>query len=530
MAKYNKKVTPVAATVVTTHQGGTGFQLKPELELMSLLANGINNTFYEKETEQDKRLASLVTEVSKKDPELVAKMLVYTRSVIGQRSVTHRGAVALLPTITGREFAKYLFTKRERNGNEGGLIYRLDDMLEIAACYFALNPGKRLPNSMVKGFKQALEAADAYTLAKYQGKDKAVSLVDLINLVHPKPVGEMEDVFKKLMKGELKQFNTVEDKNTKVGQVVAAKVKSGEITKDEAAAELKAAKNETFTELVGEKTIGYLALLRNLRNILENSPTQQLINDTVNAITDEKAIRKSLVFPHQIDLALEVLLTELGNKANPFIKALNDAYELAIPNLSELGATGTTAIVYDQSSSMMSKIHTGLGRHGSTGAIEKAALIAATLAKGLSADVYAFDASCMNKKYNVNDSVNTIKNMFNKAPGGSTNFSTIFPALSSRYDRIFIISDMQGSDAIGTSISGYKSKFGVDPYIYCVNLCGYNNSMVKPGSKVFQLFGYSAEIYDIIKKQETDFNTLLNEVKKINIVPKSFKKSFGLLK
>jgi hypothetical protein len=31
------------------------------------------------------------------------------------------------------------------------------------------------------------------------------------------------------MSGELKQFNTVEDKNTEAGQEVAAKVKSGEL-------------------------------------------------------------------------------------------------------------------------------------------------------------------------------------------------------------------------------------------------------------------------------------------------------------
>lgn len=520
MAKYNKKATPVAATVVTTHQGGTGFQLKPELELMSLLANGINNTFYEKETEQDKRLNYLIQEVAKKDAELVAKMLVYTRSVIGQRSVTHRGAVSLMPVISGREIAKFLFTKRSRKENAGGLIYRLDDMLEIAACYFALNSGKRLPNAMVKGFKQVLENSDAYELAKYQGKDKSVSLVDLVNLVHPKPSEKMMETFKSLMNGELKQFNTVEDKNTKAGQEIAAKVKEGEISQAEAEVELKKAKEATFKELVDEKTIGYLALLRNLRNILNNTNDAQLIKDTCAALTDEKAIKKSLVFPHQIDLALEILLNELGTKATPFVKALNEAYEKAIPNLSELGATGRTAVIFDESGSMTSG-RTQIGNIRISPAIEKAALIAATLAKGLNADVYSFDTKFRARSFNPNDSVNTIKNSFIKADGGGTYFNIIFEKLPQRYDRVFIISDMQGADAVGGTLSGYKSKFGVDPYVYCINLCGYANSMVNPNNKkVFQLFGYSSEVYEIVKKQEIDYNALLNEVKKINIVPK----------
>lgn len=85
---------------------------------------------------------------------------------------------------------------------------------------------------------------------------------------------------------------------------------------------------------------------------------------------------------------------------------------------------------------------------------------------------------------------------------------------------------MQGSDNIskGSSFQSYKNKFG-DPYIYCINLCGYGTTMFNPSNKkVAQIFGYSAEIYDIIKKSEVDYNALLNEVKKINIYPKNYVK------
>ena len=108
----------------------------------------------------------------------------------------------------------------------------------------------------------------------------------------------------------------------------------------------------------------------------------------------------------------------------------------------------------------------------------------------------------MKMNYNPLDSINTIKNSFNKADMGGTQFSTIFPALQGAYDRVFIISDMQGADAVGGTLTQYKTKFGVDPYVYCVNLCGYGNSMMNPNNKkVFQLFGYSSELYEIIKNQ-----------------------------
>lgn len=528
MSKYNKtKVAPVVATV-TTHQGGTGFALKPELELMSLLANGIKDTFYEKETEQDKRLANLINQLAKQDAILVAKMLIYTRAKIGQRSVTHRGAVELAKYMSGADWGKYFFDKRSRNGNAGGIVYRLDDILEIVACYAALNPsptkrkdGKktlRLPNSMKKGFKAALEQADEYEIAKYQGNTKEISLIDVVNLVHPTPTSKNANAFKKLMKGELTQFNTIEDKNTKAGQEVAAKVKEGEITEAEAKVELAKAKETNFKELVEDKVLGYLALIRNLRNIIQNTKDASLIKGVCDQLTDEKAIKKSLIFPHQIDLALEMLLVE-GYDARAFIKSLNDAYELSIPNLSELGAHGRTAVVYDESGSMTSyKSFIAPGKTCSN-AIAKAALITATLAKGLGADVYSFDSSCRKRSYNQGDTVNTLKNNFLVANGGGTNFSSIFPALTDRYDRIFIISDEQGSDKLGLTVENYKKKFGVDPYIYCINLNGYGTTMFKPSSKVFQVFGYSAEIYEIIKKYEVDYNTLLNEVKKIEFIP-----------
>jgi hypothetical protein len=123
MGKYNTKASKTpAATPVTNHNGGTGFKLGSKLELVSLLAAGIGNTFYEKETEREKRLATLIAECAKKDAEFVAKALVYTRSVIGQRSVTHRGAVELAKFLSGDELGKRFFSKRERK-NKRVVLY-----------------------------------------------------------------------------------------------------------------------------------------------------------------------------------------------------------------------------------------------------------------------------------------------------------------------------------------------------------------------------------------------------------------------
>ena len=520
--RYNKNTEVLE---VENHQGGTGVKLDPKFELIGILATGFNDNFYESLGQRETRFVELIKQLAKKDIEFLAKALVYTRTVTGQRSVTHFGATHLAKFLSGNPIAKRFFTKRDRKENSGGIIYRLDDILEIIACYQHFNPEKPLPAAMKRGFKLALETADKYELAKYQGKGKKVSLVDVVNLVHPKPSKGMESTFKLLMTGELKQFNTVEDKNTSAGKEVASKLKAGELTQAEAAVELQEAKEDNYRELIESGKIGYLALIRNLRNILNNTKDSKLVDSACGLLTDQKLVRKSLVFPHQIDLALEILLLEVPTSANrnKIVKALDQAYELAIPNLTELFPFGRTAIVFDTSASMTSYKCQVNGKTIEKAPIEKAALIAATLAKGIAADVYHFASGCVSLNYNPNDSVNTLKQGFMNhigEIGHGTEFGSIFNTLmqNGKYDRVFVISDMQGGDSImhQSPYQSYCKKYGL-PYIYSLNPVGYSTTMFKPTNKLIQLFGYSADIYEYIKRAEIDPKAILKEIEKIKI-------------
>ena len=514
MSRYNTKTVAKVQTV-TNHQGGEGYKYDPKTEMVAILATGFDNTYYEKLSDRETRFKDLIVDIAKKEPEFVAKALVYARAVMGQRSVSQFGAVALTPLLSGRAIARRFFSKRDKKGNIGGIVFRLDDMLEIVACYQHFNPGKPLPNAMKKGFKAALEAADAYELAKYQGKNKQVSLVDVVNLVHPTPRETMQETFKQLMNGNLKQFNTVEDKNTQAGQEVAKKVKEGKITKEQAQVELKEAKESNYAELIKTRKIGYLALLRNLRNILGTTNNAELIKEACDILTDEKLIKQSLVFPHQIDLALEVLIQEVGaQKALPFVKACDKAYELSIPNLVELFSHGRTAVVFDSSGSMSSSIKLANRNQGSKSAIEKAALIAATLGKAINADVYHFADRCDAIKYNPLDSVNTLKNQFlakQGVVGYGTNFTDIFNKVGGgKYDRVFVISDLQGNAYLERN--AYKNT-----HVYSIDLVGYGTTMFKPGNRVYQLFGYTAEMYEMVKRVELDPKAIIKAIEAIEI-------------
>jgi 60 kDa SS-A/Ro ribonucleoprotein len=563
MAKYNQKVEKEVRPT-TTHQGGSGFTQKPEYELVGILATGMGNNFYESEGEREKRFMEVLAKVAKKNKLFAAKALIYARSVFGQRSVTHFGAVEMLPHLQGDSLGKKFFSKRDKKAKRGGIIYRLDDMTEILAAYLAKNgQDASIPNSIKKGFKDAIEHADAYELAKYQMKGKSVSLVDIVNLVHPKETerngtidvakdeylkstsgtkfvgAEYNEVsegivrvpaLRALVLGILKQFDTVEDKNTEAGKVVAEKVKSGEITREQATVELNEAKTENYKELIETKKIGYLALLRNLRNILKTSDTA-LLDKACELLVEPKFIRKSLVWPHQIDLAMEVMLIEFsGTQLAKVTRALGEAYEASIPNLAELFPFGKTAIVYDTSGSMSGgwgggcKMSYNGKSHGiNSSPLEKAALVAATFAKGVNGDVFHFGTSCKNVKgWNLNDSVNTLKRHFvaqSGRCGHGTYYQNIFPELAKvggKYDRVFIMTDEQSADSVERSHKAYCDKFGT-PHVYFINLVGYGPTVMKANTKVHRIFGYSADIYELARKTEIDPAAVIKEINAIEI-------------
>ncbi len=564
MAKYNTKRESVVKTT-TTHQGGKGYTQTPEAELIGILSTGIQNTFYEQESEREIRLRELIDKIAKKDKEFAAKALIYARNVFGQRTVTHLGAVNLAPHLSGDPLGKRFFSKRNRNKNEGGLIFRLDDMAEILACYFKKN-GKDapIPNALKKGFRDALENADTYELAKYQAKGRGISMVDIVNLVHPRETSKngtvvvLEEEYLKatsgtkfvgnqyqktedgkviipalraLVLGLLKQFNTSEDKNTKAGQDVAAQVKAGEITQEEAKEVLTEKKTENYEELIRTKKIGYIALLRNLRNII-NTGKNELLDEACELLVNKDFIRKSLVWPHQIDIAQEIMLVEFsGKQLQKVTKALGIAYENSIPNLDNLLPEGRTAVVFDTSGSMQGSYY-GTRVHINQGAkktainsspVEKAALIAATFAKGTGGDVYHFGVSCARiTGFNPNDAINTLKKNFSSRIGEcghGTHYDNILPTLAKeggQYDRVIIITDEQGCDSFERSYKEYSNKYGT-PYIYFVNICGYGPTMAKAGNRVFRLFGYSADIYEAIPKLEMNIKEVIDAINRIEI-------------
>jgi 60 kDa SS-A/Ro ribonucleoprotein len=476
MSRFN---TNTIGTKTVNKEGGEAYSQSPELELVSvLLTSFANDTFYEKAEDKFDRLKALVKQV---DPLFAAKAAVYARKEFGMRSITHVLAGELAKVASGKEWAKRFYS---------AVINRPDDMTEIVS--YLLSNGQKLPNALKKGFANAFNSFDAYQLAKYRGETKNVKLVDVVNLVHPIPENGNKEALEQLIKGTLKSIDTWEAKLTQAGQ--SAETDEG---KEEA-------KKEAWADLIKTGKMGYFALLRNLRNLMESVP--ELEADIITQLTNREKIKKSLVLPFRFFTAITEL-EKLQNTRN-IVSAINDAAEISLDNVPKL--SGKTLIAVDTSGSMS-------GRPA-----DIAKMFGAILYKTTDSMLLTFSDDAKYVTLNPGDSLLSLMRNIPFISGG-TNFNAIFDRSTAKFDRIIILSDMQAwmengwnSSNPRQSFANYKQRTGVDPLIYSFDLNNYG-SMQFPEKNVFCLAGFSDKIFDIMKVIEEDKNALLNKINSVSL-------------
>ena len=231
---------------IFTAEGGPARHIRPEQQLRrSVLAC----LLWEKEFYVDgKTVADAITEAARDcSKEVVAALAVEARTVHGLR---HAPLMLLLDLI--------------RRGGTGvadticDTVRRVDEIGELVAMYW--RHGKRpLSKQMKLGLAKAIGKFGEYQLAKYD-RDTAVKLRDVMFLTHPKPGEDKADLFKRIADRTLATPDTWE-----------VALSSG------------ADKKETFERLLREGKLGYLALLRNLRNMEQAGCDTELVFAAIRA-------------------------------------------------------------------------------------------------------------------------------------------------------------------------------------------------------------------------------------------------------
>lgn len=491
MSKFNTKTQP---TITENKAGGQAYKETPKLELISvLLTSFVKDQYYRSGEETMQELSDLITGL--KDKKFAAKAAIYARTKYGMRSITHVVAGELAKQVKGEPWTKGFLDK---------VVFRPDDMTEILS-YYTSRYGKRpIPNSLKKGFASAITRFDEYQIAKYKKDGAEYSLVDVVNLVRPKANGAI----KKLMTGTLTSPETWEVKMTKAGK----------------AQDVDEAKREVWQSLLKTKKIGYFALLRNLRNILEQA--DDMVDMACELLTNEDSIKKSLVLPFRFATAMRQIEQVSGvdkKSVNKVLIAINKALETSMQNVPEFD--GKTLVVVDHSGSMESV------EHGDMTNFELGALFGVAMAKKNDADFLYFGDTAKYAQINPLDSTSTIVQRLKSLNDGGygstsatnvghgTNFHSIFQEANQKYDRIIIFSDMQGWMGYDTpvkSLNIYKTRLGANPKIYSVDLTG-NGTLQFPEKDIYCLAGFSEKMFDVMKLLESDKNALINEIEQVSL-------------
>lgn len=527
MSKFNKiKKT----TKVINHVGSKAFKESDEFELASLvLTSFVENMYYEDTYSQMSRMENLINKI---DSKFAAKLAIYARDQFHMRSMSH---------VVAAIMAKYNLTSGKSWSTDfyNNVIQRPDDMSEIISLYWK-DGKKKLPNALKRGFKKAFDKFDDYQIAKYKMKNRDISLVDIINMVRPKPTKNNINSISGIINNKSVIANTWESKLTQAGQ-------NFNNEKDKSIA-----KGESWTELIISGKIGYFALLKNLRNILTYAPNT--VDKVCDLLTDEKLLTNSKVLPFRFISAYNAINKYMNTESDNLLnfdedknkndnvikikKALNKALEISVQNLPYI--PGNTIILSDNSASMGSCTDNSLVSAMSSIDTSDIANLFATLfwTRCENTAIGLFGDRCINPILNMNRDLSIFENFDiitqeSKKCGGSTE-QGIFDMLNelinknnTDVDRIIIFSDCQiGSncswyDTLGNRGDGFNMLYGkykkINPKVkvYSITLKGYGDTVFN--SDVYKLAGWSNKIFDLISVLEQDKNAFINDIKKVEL-------------
>lgn len=474
MSKFNATKRPAKPNAVT-YEGGDAYEKGLEEDwLNNLFSNMLENRFYESGSEQMERYIELTKQMlAKYGPVFVARAAHFARNELGMRSISQLTAAML----NSEQF-------ENKRGFYASYMKRPDDVAEIFSILESF--GEKRSHALVRGAADYISRLNGYTMDKYAMRGKNWSMIDLINVCHPK-----SEVVDKFYNGALEHAGTWEQK-------ISA-------SKDE---EEKA---QNWIELVESGSLGYLALLRNLNNILACHVSVEWLEDVLcPQLSDQRKVEKSLVFPYQIYTAYKFL------KTCPLCVnvALDKAFRYAVKNIP--GLDGTSLVVLDVSGSM----ENAMSGHSKMTIKEVGACYAAAIyLANPGSEFIKFGNYAKKFNYNRLDNIFNIidKMQKNDGCGYGTDIVPVFKMLNKHYDRIFLFSDMQvmehrsfwyGSRDMSAqdALNQYMKHYGWTK-TYSFDLGNYSNRLTNPArGDLVMLTGLNDKIFKMLDLLERGGN------------------------
>lgn len=405
MARFNTRTArPTAISAVRstgerarTHEGGAGHLRDPKSELFLLaVANMVGqDTFYEHGGDRDDRFTQLVRQLAVEDPAWTAGLLRWLRGEGKMRTAALVGAA---------ELAKARLDAGEHGYSRqavASVLQRADEPGEMLG-YWTSRYGRAVPKPVKRGIADAVQRLyGERSLLKYDTDSYGFRFGDVLELVHATPHPEKAwqgALFQHAIDRRQSRDNEIpESLGTlrKHAQLMRCAVADRRLFVEDNAERLQQA-GMTWEALAGwlqgpmdkaawESAIpsmGYMALLRNLRNFDEAGVSDQVAAQVAAKLADPEEVARSRQLPMRFYSAYN---------AAPSLRwswPLEQALSHSLANIPVL--PGRTLVLVDTSSSM----DESFSRDGSLMRWDAAALFGLALGQRCkAADVVSFSSN-----------------------------------------------------------------------------------------------------------------------------------------
>lgn len=430
--------------------------------------------------DNSKELVELAENVAVSSPRFISNLARYARKEMHLRSVSH-----VLSCVVAHEVKSKKFIKETIND----VVERPDDITEILACYINMY-GKPIPNGLKKALGNSIKRFNEFQISKYNGGNKSVKFRDVLRLTHTKPSNEKEQaLFNKIMNDTLQVAKRWETELSARGNT-----------------------KEVWEELISENKIGYMAGLRNLRNIINAKPKN--IDKIYAKLENKEEVLKSKQLPFRFMSAY----VEVQNQSSKVLDVLENAIEHSCSNLPRL--KGKTVIAIDVSGSMGSKIS-----FKSNVRCNEIASLMGVLASRMCEEyvVYTFDTSIQNKTFSRrNGIISTALSL--SSHGGGTNIKLPLQKMirDKEYaDRLIILSDNEinsgwrgGYATTCQSLADtYRKDINKNLWVHAIDLMGYGTQQFI-GGKTNIIAGWNDKVLEFINMAERGIESQVKYIEK----------------
>jgi len=498
------------AAPTRNHEGAPAFALTPAQELYAAVATAaLSDQFYEP---ANTRLARLRELVARSDPQFVARLAVYAREQLYLRSVPLVLAVELARLHRGDSLVSRLVAR---------IVQRADEIPELLAFYAQANGRTgvktlgQLSKQVQHGLALAFNRFDAYQLAKYDRAGAAVRLRDALFLVHPKARDEgQQAVFNQLVAGTLPVPYTWETELSAAGQVAYA-----------TPAERQAASTRTWETLVRSGRLGYMALLRNLRNLLEANVSAEVMALACATLADPGQVARARQLPFRFLAAYREVLALDAGAAAPVLAALEAASSSSARHLRGFGPATRVLLACDVSGSMQQPV----SPRSKVLLYDVGLVLAMLLQSRCQHVVTGLFGDCWQRVTLPQGQVlRNVQELYRREGevGYATNGYLVIQDLRQRrevVDKVMIFTDCQlwntaGDASLAQEWAAYRANVAPQARLYLFDLAGLGTTPldVRTQDGVFLVAGWSDKIFDVLAALEDDGNALA-EIEKIDL-------------